>query len=226
MHSRLHEVWSLKLGSRLEDRPRYTPNTCFETFPFPFADDTAQDALQYVAKLRAAHYHTDQSNVLREDPPPTTPNEHNAAIAAAAKELNGYRERWLNPPEWTQTHTLTFPGTAAGPWARYVDRQTIDPKTGIGTVRYPRLEPRDAECAAKLKERTLTKLYNERPAWLAYAHEKLDAAVAAAYGFPTEMNDDEILARLLALNHERAAGQATPSSKKRPAREKHADELI
>ncbi len=45
-------------------------------------------------------------------------------------------------------------------------------------------EPRDAECAAKLAKRTLTNLYNERPAWLANAHAKLDAAVAAAYGWP------------------------------------------
>ena len=36
---------------------------------------------------------------------------------------------------------------------------------------------------AKLKERTLTKLYNERPEWLNLAHKKLDAAVAAAYGW-------------------------------------------
>ena len=54
--------------------------------------------------------------------------------------------------------------------------------TGLGTVRYPRLEPRDADCAAKLKKRTLTNLYNERPAWLDLAHKKLDAAVAAADG--------------------------------------------
>ena len=114
-------------------------------------------------------------------PHPTPAQE--AAIAAAAKELNALRERWLNPPEWTQTQTLTFPGSTAGPWARYIDPQTVDPQTGIGTVRYPRLEPRDAECAAKLKKRTLTNLYNERPAWLANAHAKLDAAAAAAYGW-------------------------------------------
>jgi hypothetical protein len=40
--------------------------------------------------------------------------------------------------------------------------------------------PKDADCAAKLKKRTLTNLYNERPTWLALAHEKLDKAVAAA----------------------------------------------
>ena len=35
LHSRFHEAWSLRQGSSLEDRPRYTPTTTFETFPFP-----------------------------------------------------------------------------------------------------------------------------------------------------------------------------------------------
>ena len=65
--------------------------------------------------------------------------------------------------------------------------------------------PKDADSAAKLKKRTLTNLYNERPAWLASAHRKLDAAVAAAYGWPADLGDDELLGRLLALNLERAA---------------------
>ncbi len=208
LQSRFHEVWALKLGTRLDTRPRYTPTTCFETFPFPHPDDTETHWLEFVAKLRAAKYHLEQDNVVREEPTPSSPNEHRAAIAAAATELNALRERWLNPPEWTQTHTLTFPGSAAGPWARYVDPQSVDPQTGIGTVRYPRLEPRDADCAAKLKKRTLTNLYNERPAWLGLAHEKLDAAVAAAYSWPADLSDDEILSRLLVLNLARAAEEA------------------
>jgi len=53
----------------------------------------------------------------------------------------------------------------------------------FGLVRYPRREPRDADCAGKHKKRTLTNLYNERPDWLDLAHKKLDAAVAAAYGW-------------------------------------------
>jgi hypothetical protein len=36
LHSTLHEKWSLRLGTSLEDRPRYTPSTTFETFPFPW----------------------------------------------------------------------------------------------------------------------------------------------------------------------------------------------
>jgi len=57
---------------------------------------------------------------------------------------------------------------------------------------------------AEKKKCTITGLYNARPTWLDLAHRKFDAAVAAAYGWPTDLPDDEILARLLALNHARA----------------------
>ncbi|MBV5311621.1 adenine methyltransferase, partial [Chromatium okenii] len=57
--------------------------------------------------------------------------------------------------------------------------------------------------AAQLKQRTLTNLYNKKPAWLVNAHVKLDQAVAAAYGWgndAAELNEADILQRLLALN--------------------------
>ncbi|MBK6789535.1 MAG: adenine methyltransferase [Betaproteobacteria bacterium] len=60
--------------------------------------------------------------------------------------------------------------------------------------------------AGDLAKRTLTSLYNQRPAWLAQAHATLDAAVAAAYGWadwtPPRCPDGGILRRLLALNRE------------------------
>ena len=95
-------------------------------------------------------------------------------------------------------------------------------------MRYPRLEPKDADCAAKLKDRTLTKLYNERPAWLDLAHKKLDAAVAAAYGLPAEFTDEQIFEKLLALNFERAGEEAKAAKvkRKKAQREKQADELV
>ena len=64
--------------------------------------------------------------------------------------------------------------------------------------------PKDAECAANLKARTLTNLYNQRPTWLALAHQKLDAAVFAAYGWNPPMTDEPLLESLLALNLERS----------------------
>jgi len=71
-----------------------------------------------------------------------------------------------------------------------------------------RLLPVDDAAAAVLKKRTLTNLYNERPTWLANAHHDLDAAVAAAYGWPKDISEEDALARLLKLNRERAAAEA------------------
>ena len=80
-------------------------------------------------------------------------------------------------------------------------------KRGIGTVRYPRVVARDEECAKELKRRTLTNLYNERPTWLDLAHRKLDEAVFAAYGWAPGISDEDLLAKLLDLNLQRAKSQ-------------------
>ena len=117
VHSRLHEKWALGICSSLEDRPRYTPTTCFETFPFPRPTE-----------------------------------EQRAAIAEAAKALHEMRQAALDN----------------------------DPKL------------------------TMTALYNKRPTWLDNLHKDLDRAVLAAYGWPEDIGDEELLERLLALNLERA----------------------
>ena len=127
LNSRIHKLWSSKMGSQLESRPRYTPTTCFETFPFPRPDE-----------------------------------EQRQAIATAANTLNQLRENWLNP---------------------------------LDEFGRPYLEG-----SAELKRRTLTNLYNQNPTWLQNAHAELDAAVAAAYGWPADLPEEEILARLLDLN--------------------------
>ena len=53
--------------------------------------------------------------------------------------------------------------------------------------------------------RTPIEFYNQRPTWLDSLHRELDEAVAAAYGWPAGLSDDEILKRLFELNRERAA---------------------
>ena len=107
------------------------------------------------------------------------------AIAAAAADLDRLRQAWLNPPDLVRREPEVVPG--------YPDR----------------LLPVDAAAAAVLKKRTLTNLYNARPAWLDHAHARLDAAVAEAYGWGADwragaLTDDEILARLFRLNQDRA----------------------
>ncbi|MCA1592615.1 MAG: class I SAM-dependent DNA methyltransferase [Acidobacteria bacterium] len=175
LHSRIHEVWARSQGTQVREREsgfRYTPTTCFETFPFP-KPSPAQEAL----------------------------------IADAARRLDELRSAWLNPPEWTREEVLEFRGSNGGAWAAYVHDAD---ERGVGLVRYPRLVPRDPEAAAQLAKRTLTNLYNERPTWLDLAHRELDAAVCAAYGWPHDISDTDVLAQLLDLNLRRAEQTPAP----------------
>jgi type II restriction/modification system DNA methylase subunit YeeA len=159
LHSRFHELWSLRMCTWLGvgNDPRYTPTTCFETFPFPEGLTPNIPAADYAKDPRAK------------------------AIAKVTARLNELREAWLNPPDLVERVPEVVPG--------YPDR----------------ILPVDDKAAAVLKKRTLTNLYNERPAWLDNAHRDLDAAVAKAYGWPADLSDEQILERLFALNQERAA---------------------
>ena len=168
LHSRFHELWALRLGTSLEDRPRYTPTTCFETYPFP-AHLTPKDTAEWCGVIPA-------------DCPVKAVAEK---VAAAAEKLNSLRESWLNPPEWVE-------------WVITPEEE----KAG-----FPKRPVAKPGHEADVKKRTLTNLYNARPAWLDLAHKELDAAVAEAYGwtdYTPDMSDEEILRRLLALNLERA----------------------
>ena len=162
LHSRPHELWSLRLGSRMGvgNDPRYTPTTTFETFPFPWPLDTPEGALT-----------AEQAR-------------HREAIAEAARALDGARRRWLHPPELVREEADVLPSLP------------------------PRLLPADEEAERELRKRTLTALYNARPAWLERRHADLDAAVYAAYGWPdgAALGGEALLSRLLALNLERGAG--------------------
>lgn len=61
---------------------------------------------------------------------------------------------------------------------------------------------------AELKKRTLTNLYNQRPQWLEDANHALDSAVLAAYGWPENLRDLDVLERLLELNRQRSAASS------------------
>jgi hypothetical protein len=49
-----------------------------------------------------------------------------------------------------------------------------------------------------------SRLYNDRPTWLDHAHRDLDEAVAQAYAWKSDISDDGMPTKLLALNLERA----------------------
>jgi hypothetical protein len=134
LHSRIHELWARSTGTQLrevESGFRYTPSTCFETFPMPWSP---------------RHEPVDDARVV--------------AIATAAQALVAARAAWLNPPDAS---------------------------------------------ASELAKRTLTNLYNLNPTWLRECHAALDAAVCAAYGWPADISDSDIIARLLELNQQRAS---------------------
>jgi type II restriction/modification system DNA methylase subunit YeeA len=160
LQSRFHELWALRKGSDLQDRPRYTHTSAFATFPFPEGLTPDIPAADYADDPRAQ------------------------AIAASAARLNELRENWLNPADLV----VRVPEVAPG----YPDR----------------ILPKDEDAANELKKRTLTNLYNARPQWLANAHSALDQTVADAYGWGADwragMTDDDILARLFALNQVRS----------------------
>ena len=190
LSSRIHEVWSLAQASIHGDgsdggRPTYNAKSCFETYPFPAGLTPADTACQRTEAVEGG------AQIPADLPPAVRP--HARAIAQAAHRLDGLRRNWLNPPEWTQRVPEVVPlGMAASP---YPDR--IEPRPGLS----------EADAKA-LQKRTLTNLYNQRPAWLAQAHAALDAAVAAAYGwtdYAPSLPDEEILRRLLALNLQRTA---------------------
>ena len=52
LHSRIHEIWARDKGTQLREAEsgfRYTPTTCFETFPFPQPADEQRDAIAVAA---------------------------------------------------------------------------------------------------------------------------------------------------------------------------------
>ncbi|MDP2784321.1 MAG: hypothetical protein Q8O38_06975 [Sulfurimicrobium sp.] len=177
LSSRIHEVWSLANASMhgVGNDPTYNAKSCFETFPFPAGLTPSSPAL--LPAYPEGHKGEGGQS-------PSTSGGGvgvREKIAAAAQTLNKLRENWLNPPEWTD-------------WLRTPEEE----KAG-----YPARPVAKPGHEADLKKRTLTNLYNARPAWLDNAHKTLDAAVAQAYGwndYTPEMPDEEILRRLLALN--------------------------
>jgi type II restriction/modification system DNA methylase subunit YeeA len=73
LHSSVHEVWARAQGTQLRDADsgfRYTPTSCFESFPFPWP------ANQPVTETDDTRIH---------------------AIAQAARNLIRLRDNWLNP---------------------------------------------------------------------------------------------------------------------------------
>lgn len=162
LHSAIHELWARRLGTQLREAEsgfRYTPTTCFETFPLPWPPGSEPQAPARGTAPVGRAQGSDDGAVLV------------TRISEAARELNEQRERWLNPPEWIE------------PIAKLIDAS--DDFSDLPEEARPLIRQSAIMAAAaadrRLKKRTLTNLYNERPTWLRLVHEKLDRAVLAAY---------------------------------------------
>ncbi len=100
------------------------------------------------------------------------------------------------------TPTTTFE-TFPFPWPTDAQRNAIAAAAKhLDQLRRGWLNPEGAS-PAELNKRTLTALYNARPAWLTRAHERLEKATLDAYGWPHDISDGDILGRLLNLDLER-----------------------
>ncbi len=188
LHSRLHELWALRLGTSLGPTPRYTPTTTFETYPFPWRPG---------------------------EEPSEVDDARVAAIAEWALALVEWRQAWLNPPRKgmnggnggidTVYEKMLKKRTLTNLYNGLVYYRETRPVRFGATA--GRSEPDrsavlfDQAVFDKTTRNAVTHIDIEE---LDDIHIGLDNAVLDAYGWPHTLTDEQILERLLALNLKRA----------------------
>jgi hypothetical protein len=104
LQARPHELWALRQGTQLEDRPRYTPTTTFETYPFPWPPGHEPGGVE----------------------PGKEGDPRVRDIAEAARDLVAKRDAWLNPPGASEAElkkrTLTNLYNANPTWLQLAHR--------------------------------------------------------------------------------------------------------
>ena len=102
LHSRLHEVWARSQGTQVREREsgfRYTPTTCFETFPFPEPTDDQKAAIAEAAK---------QLDAMRTgwlNPPEWTREE----VLEFPGSVDGPWSRYVHEPDHRGIGTVRYP---------------------------------------------------------------------------------------------------------------------
>ena len=188
LESRFHKVWTAAVGTQLESRPRFhIISECFRNSPFqhrrscPARNGSAGRA---PSGPRSDDYFL---GILES-------RFHKVWTAAVGTQLES-RPRYIISECFEKfpfpTPTESQRETVAQA-ARRLDEQRRNAHLcrPNGTYR-----------------RSMTALYNENPPWLQTAHAELDAAVADAYGWSSDLADDEILRRLVRLNVSGGAGR-------------------
>ena len=158
LQSRFHQVWAAFLGPTLEDRLRYTPSDCFDTYPFPYGWET-DSVLEAAGKL---YYEHRAALMVRND-------------EGMTKTYNRFHDPYENDPDIEKLRELH----AA------MDRAVLD-AYGWTDI------PTDCDFLLDYEIDEATWGRKKKP---------------YRYRWPDPVRD-EVLARLLALNAERAAEEA------------------
>ncbi|HTP11345.1 MAG TPA: type IIL restriction-modification enzyme MmeI [Anaerolineae bacterium] len=174
LQSRIHELWARSTGTQLREEEsgyRYTPTSTFETFPFPWPPGKEPSR----GEARRSPQHSGVGFAK---------DSQSISVSASGSKSND------------QDH-----GANASPLQR--EQAIAQAAKELVELCDNWLNPykdQPAGLDVTLKKRTLTNLYNDNPTWLQNAYRKLDEAVFAAYGWSSNLSDDDILARLLELN--------------------------
>ena len=180
LSSHIHVNWALMQGGTLEDRPRYNKSVCFDPFPFPDADASMKERIAELAEAIDKH----RKDVQAAHPEITLTQTYNVLEKVKGASREALSDPHPNPPHKGEGVNSASPSPLWG---------------GIKGGGRSVFELSNDE--RRIFNDALILILRER-------HEELDVAVAAAYGWPADLSDDEILGRLVALNRTRAAEEA------------------
>jgi hypothetical protein len=211
LQARPHEIWTRCFGSSLEDRQRYTPSDCFETFPFPpgFEINAAVEAAgREYYEFRAELMHdlwlglTEIYNLF-----------HSPDDEALARLEALYRKR-AGTPDWRTAESVPadrlpltlYPGPAAA-LAALQRLRTLHAAMDTAVLTAYGWTDLLPKCACEFL--------------LDYEDDESESATEESggrkkkkpwrYRWPDEVRD-EVLARLLKLNAERAEEEANATA--------------
>ena len=182
LSSRIHCLWALAAGSWLGvgNDPTYVKSASFEKFPFPLCGAAEQARIRQLAEELDAHRKRVQARHGL-----TLTGLYN--VLEKLRAFDGARLCRSDQPQHTRIKEVA------------ADSQT-PPASGAAaagladTAALPQLTAKEKQ----IHELGLVSVLKQ-------LHDDLDAAVFAAYRWPANLTDAEILERLVALNAERAA---------------------
>lgn len=174
MSSKIHVSWALAAGGILGPTPRYNKTRCFETFPFPDPDEPTKQRIRELGEQLDAHRKRQQE---------LHPDLTMTGMYNVLEKLRAFDQE--------------NPELAAATRNEDTDNPLIDCATPFLMAQEQRAQQALTKKELVIHQQGLVSVLKE-------IHDELDAAVFDAYGWPHDLTDEEILERLVALNHERA----------------------